>query len=178
MSLTALLFLVVLIFISAANILAVRIVFEYDAVFYEDVLYILCLNIVLWSGVSVLCAVFEYNLRLPLCVSVEEQIMRKFIEFGARNNFTVTGDQNCFAGVGGGSQRVPLWSGGAGGAGGGSDRQAGGRGGWPSPHHGGAAGRGRGRAGHPLGNAACAAAQTREAWTRRGKTQLLLLSWR
>ena len=160
MSLTALLFLVVLIFVSAANILAVRIVFEYDAVFYEDVLYILCLNIVLWSGVSVLCAVFEYNLRLPLCVSLEEQIMRKSIEFSARNNITIIqGIKIVVAGVGGGGQRLPVRSGGAGGAGDSPDRQAGGRGGRPGPHHGGAAGRGRGRARHPLGNVACAAAQ-------------------
>ena len=69
MSSSALLFLTILLLMSLANVLGVYSIFGYDAAHSEDILFILCLNLVLWAGVAMLCAVLEYNVRVHFCVS-------------------------------------------------------------------------------------------------------------
>ena len=36
----------------------------------QDILYIICLNVLLWIGVAVLCSLFEYDIRIHPCVSL------------------------------------------------------------------------------------------------------------
>ena len=67
---SALLFLTILFSMSVANVLGVYSIFGYDAEHSEDILFIICLNLLIWAGVAMLCAVLEYNVRVHLCVSM------------------------------------------------------------------------------------------------------------
>merc|ERR1712008_366561 len=55
---------------SVANVLGVYSIFGYDAEHSEDILFIICLNLLIWAGVAMLCAVLEYNVRVHLCAFV------------------------------------------------------------------------------------------------------------
>ena len=66
---SALLFLTILFLMSVANVLVVYSIFGYDVDHSEDILFIVCLNLLIWAGVAMLCAVLEYNVRVRLFVS-------------------------------------------------------------------------------------------------------------
>ena len=91
MSSLTLLLLLIFCLMSLGNLFSVASVFGYDAnhwqvnnifdrvildfimfkpfLHIQDILYIICLNVLLWIGVAVLCSLFEYDVRIHHCVS-------------------------------------------------------------------------------------------------------------
>ena len=90
MSSLTLLLLLIFCLMSLGNLVSVASVFGYDANHWQvsnifdrvilsylnllfiiqDILYIICLNVLLWIGVAVLCSLFEYDIRIHPCVSL------------------------------------------------------------------------------------------------------------
>ena len=86
MPITALLFLSVLVLMSAANLLGVYSIFDYDVNHCEDILFILCLNLLICAGVAMLSAVLEYNVQVHFCVSIDD---KSFESGGQHETFSV-----------------------------------------------------------------------------------------
>jgi len=68
MSSLTILFVLILFLMSFGNIIGIYSVFGYDADYWEDIFYIICLNVTLWIGVASLCSLFEYDVIIHPCV--------------------------------------------------------------------------------------------------------------